>query len=104
MDYCFLAKDASDRSLTVLALKDHGSRAILARPVSRKGCLREGTVDQAAPSVHMLGHRRKVLRKTDSEPALVDLRAGAVEKLGLQAVADAPPAHEPQPNGSLENA
>eukprot|EP00969_Alexandrium_andersonii_P336252 14863083-Alexandrium_andersonii.AAC.1 len=39
----------------------------------------------------------------DNEPALVDLRAGVAEKLGLQAVEEAPPAHEPQPNGSVEN-
>eukprot|EP00969_Alexandrium_andersonii_P209242 9240484-Alexandrium_andersonii.AAC.1 len=55
-------------------------------------------------SIHRLGHRRKVLLKTNNEPALVDLRAGVAEKLGLQAVMEAPPAHEPQSNGSVENA
>eukprot|EP00969_Alexandrium_andersonii_P284602 12581625-Alexandrium_andersonii.AAC.1 len=76
MDYCFLAEDASETSLTVLVLKDRDSCAILGHPVLRKGRLREDTVDQAAPSIRRLGHRRKVLPKTDNEPALVDLRAG----------------------------
>eukprot|EP00969_Alexandrium_andersonii_P114114 5045081-Alexandrium_andersonii.AAC.1 len=47
MDYCFLTKDTSDATLTVLVIKDRDSRAILARPVLRKGRLRDDTVDQA---------------------------------------------------------
>eukprot|EP00969_Alexandrium_andersonii_P182610 8068785-Alexandrium_andersonii.AAC.1 len=43
MDICFLTKDGSETSLTVLVIKDRGSRAILARPVLRKGRLREDT-------------------------------------------------------------
>eukprot|EP00969_Alexandrium_andersonii_P044127 1936025-Alexandrium_andersonii.AAC.1 len=42
MDHCFLAKDGSDASLTVLASKDCDSRAILAHPVLREGRLRGG--------------------------------------------------------------
>eukprot|EP00969_Alexandrium_andersonii_P042768 1875550-Alexandrium_andersonii.AAC.1 len=41
MDYCFLTKDGSDASLTVLVIKDWGSKAILAHPVLRKGRLRD---------------------------------------------------------------
>eukprot|EP00969_Alexandrium_andersonii_P149000 6588746-Alexandrium_andersonii.AAC.1 len=104
MDYCFFTKDASETSLTVLVLKDRDSQAILAHPVLRKGCLHEDTVDQAVSSIHRLGHLYKVLLKTDDEPALVDLRAGVAEKLGLRRVTEAPPAREPQPNGSVENA
>eukprot|EP00969_Alexandrium_andersonii_P192617 8509006-Alexandrium_andersonii.AAC.1 len=100
MAYCFLTKDASETSLTVLVLKDRDSRAILARPALCKGRLREDTADRAVSSIRRLGRRRKVLLKTGSEPALVDLRAGVAEKLGLRAVTEAPPAHEPQPNGS----
>eukprot|EP00969_Alexandrium_andersonii_P031119 1358119-Alexandrium_andersonii.AAC.1 len=44
---CFLAKDGSDASLTVLAIKDRDSKAILAHPVLRKGRLRDDTVGQA---------------------------------------------------------
>eukprot|EP00969_Alexandrium_andersonii_P087438 3857760-Alexandrium_andersonii.AAC.1 len=39
-----------------------------------------------------------------NEPALVDLCTGVAEKSGLQVAAEAPPAHEPQSNGSAENA
>eukprot|EP00969_Alexandrium_andersonii_P167824 7419319-Alexandrium_andersonii.AAC.1 len=74
MDYCFPTKDTSETTLTVLVIKDRDSRAILAHPVLRKGRLRDETVDQAVASVRRLGHRHRVLLKTDNEPALLDLR------------------------------
>eukprot|EP00969_Alexandrium_andersonii_P351776 15436195-Alexandrium_andersonii.AAC.1 len=55
MDYCFLAKDASETSLTVLVLKDRDSRTILAHPVLRKGRLHEDTVGQAVSSIRRPG-------------------------------------------------
>eukprot|EP00969_Alexandrium_andersonii_P330975 14629117-Alexandrium_andersonii.AAC.1 len=61
MDYCFLTKDGSDASLTVLVIKGRGSRAILAHPVLRKGRLRDDMVDQAAASIRRLGHHQRVL-------------------------------------------
>eukprot|EP00969_Alexandrium_andersonii_P036993 1621193-Alexandrium_andersonii.AAC.1 len=68
MDYCFLAKDTSDRTLAVLVIKDRDSRAILARAALRKGRLRDDTVDQAVASIQRLGHHRRILLKTDNEP------------------------------------
>eukprot|EP00969_Alexandrium_andersonii_P145643 6441625-Alexandrium_andersonii.AAC.1 len=47
MDHCFLTKDTSDATLTVLVIKDRDSRAILAHPALCKGRLRDDTVDQA---------------------------------------------------------
>eukprot|EP00969_Alexandrium_andersonii_P280495 12401126-Alexandrium_andersonii.AAC.1 len=70
MDYCFLTKDGSDASWTVLVVKDRDSRAILARPVLCKGRLRDDTVGQAVASVRRLGHHQRALLKTDDEPAL----------------------------------
>eukprot|EP00969_Alexandrium_andersonii_P136445 6037000-Alexandrium_andersonii.AAC.1 len=65
------------------------------------------TVDQAAESIRRLGHRGRVLLKTDNEPALIDLRRGVADVLGatgvdsnLQVVLESPPAYEPQANGS----
>eukprot|EP00969_Alexandrium_andersonii_P315686 13947844-Alexandrium_andersonii.AAC.1 len=68
MDHCFLTKDGSDASLTVLGIKDRDAEAILAHPVLRKGRLRDDMVDQAVASVRRLGHRQRVLLKTDNEP------------------------------------
>ena len=103
MDYCFLSKEPGSRSLTVLVTKDRDSRAIVANAVLCKGGALEDTVDQAVCNIRRFGHQGKVLLKTDNEPALVDLRAGVAEKLGLQAVPEFPPAHEPESNGMVEN-
>eukprot|EP00969_Alexandrium_andersonii_P037487 1643226-Alexandrium_andersonii.AAC.1 len=70
MDYCFLTKDTSDTTttLTALVIKDRNSRAILARPVLRKGRLRDDAVGQAVASIRRLGYHHRVLLKTDNEP------------------------------------
>eukprot|EP00969_Alexandrium_andersonii_P307117 13576084-Alexandrium_andersonii.AAC.1 len=59
MDYCFLTKDTSDTTLTVLVMKDRNSRAIVAHPVLCKGRLRDDTVDQAVASIRRLGHHHR---------------------------------------------
>eukprot|EP00969_Alexandrium_andersonii_P120349 5320456-Alexandrium_andersonii.AAC.1 len=82
MDYCFLYKDTSRGSLTVLVLKDRDSRAIIAHPVLRKGRLHSDTVEQAAESIRRLGHRGRVLLNTDNELALIDLKQGVADALG----------------------
>eukprot|EP00969_Alexandrium_andersonii_P307007 13572137-Alexandrium_andersonii.AAC.1 len=58
-DYCFLTKDGSDTSLTVLVVKGRDSKAILAHPVLREGRLHDDTVDQAAASIRRLGHHQR---------------------------------------------
>eukprot|EP00969_Alexandrium_andersonii_P372015 15480785-Alexandrium_andersonii.AAC.1 len=85
MDYCFLTKDTSEATLTVLVIKDRDSRAIMSHPVLRKGRMHDDAVDQAVASTRRLGHHHRVLRKTDKEPALLDLRRAVAERLGVQA-------------------
>ena len=90
MDYCFLCQEQGSRSLTVLVTKDRESRALIANAVLCKGRAFEDTADQAVCNVRRFGHQGKVLLKTDNEPALVDLRVGVAEKLGLQVVPECP--------------
>eukprot|EP00969_Alexandrium_andersonii_P251163 11101138-Alexandrium_andersonii.AAC.1 len=111
MGHCFLSKDTDSQSLTVLALKDRDSHAIVAHPVLCKGRLRSGSIEQAADSIRRLGHRGRVLLKTDNEPALVDLKEGVADALSrgggvenLQVTLEHLPAYEPQANGLVENA
>ena len=87
----------------MLVVKGRESRAIIASPVLCKGRAFEDTVDQAVDNARRFGHQGRVLLKTDNEPALVDLRNGVAEKLGMQVVPESPPAHEPQSNGLVEN-
>eukprot|EP00969_Alexandrium_andersonii_P187195 8270871-Alexandrium_andersonii.AAC.1 len=55
-------------------------------------------------SIRWLGHRRRVLLKTDNQLALVDLRRAVAERLGVQAVLGSPLAYEQQSYSSIENA
>eukprot|EP00969_Alexandrium_andersonii_P268566 11868381-Alexandrium_andersonii.AAC.1 len=70
MGHSFLAMDGSDASLAVLVIKGRDSRAILARPVLRRGRLRGGAVGQVAASIRRLGHHQRVLLKKGNDPAL----------------------------------
>ena len=90
MYYCFLTKERGPKSLTVLVTKDRDSKGIIANPALCKGRAHEDTVDQAVRNVRRFGHQSKVLLKTDNEPALVDLRRGVAEKLGMQVAQEAP--------------
>eukprot|EP00969_Alexandrium_andersonii_P263911 11664626-Alexandrium_andersonii.AAC.1 len=110
MGYCFLSKDTDSQSLTVLVF-NRDSRAIVGHPVLCKGRRHSDTIEQAADSIRRLGHRGRVLFKTDNEPALVDLKQGVADAPShgsgvedLQVILEHPPAYAPQANGSVENA
>ena len=51
-----------------------------------KGRGQAETIAQAVKSIRRMGHRAKLLLKTDNAPALVDLRRGVAEALGIQVV------------------
>ena len=87
----------------MLVVKDRESRAIIANPVLCKGRAHEDTVDQAVTNIRRFGHQGRVVLKADNEAALVDLRRGVAEGLGMQVVPEAPPAHEPESNGMVES-
>eukprot|EP00969_Alexandrium_andersonii_P271954 12019570-Alexandrium_andersonii.AAC.1 len=57
VDYCFPTQDESKTAATVFVIKDRDSRAILARPVFRKGRAFEDAVGRAAESARRLGYR-----------------------------------------------
>ena len=95
----------------MLVTKDRGPKASIANPVLCKGRAYGGTVNQAVLNIRRFGHQGKVVLQPDNEAALVDLRLGVAEKLGmgpagetgLQVVPEAPPAYGPQSNGMVEN-
>ena len=77
---------------------------IMGNIVMHKGRDLGDNVDQACANIRRLGSRKKVLLKTDNEPALVDLRNGVIEKLDQEVLVERPPKGESQSNGSVENA
>ena len=74
MDFCFVRRD--DETVTVLVMKDRYSRPIQALVVERKGPgLDAADVPQRAlMGLRNVGHRRRMLIKTDNEPAILSLK------------------------------
>ena len=54
-------------------------------------------------NIRRLGHK-KLIVKTDNEPALISLRHEVMKHLEIPTLPEAPPAEESQSNGSIENA
>ncbi len=81
MDYCFVRREGEDETLTILLMKDQGSRAIRAWVVPHKGADTDGTADRAVQGVRELGHRGPVVFKTDNETALLALRQALMARL-----------------------
>eukprot|EP00969_Alexandrium_andersonii_P178904 7909669-Alexandrium_andersonii.AAC.1 len=74
MGHCFSTKDGSDVSVTVLVLTDRASRAILARPVLRKGRLREDAAGQCPAPRGWGAATRSCSRRTASRPWLISVK------------------------------
>ena len=80
-DYAFVRRDDEEETVTVLVMKDRGSRAIRTWLMPNKGCDVDGSADCIAAGVHDLGHRGPICVKSDNEPALIALREAVMAKL-----------------------
>ena len=81
MDYAFVKKAGDTKTLTILVTKDRDSRAIITNLVLHTGRSLDETVEQGCGHIPRFGGKKKMLLKTDNEPALIDLRKGIIEKL-----------------------
>ena len=64
----------------------------------------EEPAEQAAENVFRLGHRGRIIVRTDNEPALLALCEAVVQKLKMTAIPEAPPPDESASSGSIERA
>ena len=101
-DYAFVRRDDEEETVTVLVMKDRGSRAIRTWLMPNKGCDVDGSADCIAAGVHDLGHRGPICVKSDNEPALIALREAVMAKLPAGAIPVQPVPGESQSNGMIE--
>ena len=80
-DYAFVRRDGEEEVITLLVMRDRGSRALRVWVVPEKGASSEDTVLKAVGGVLHLGYRGRVLIKCDGEPAIKALRTAIMEKL-----------------------
>jgi hypothetical protein len=103
-DYAFVRRRGEEECLTLLVMRDRGSRALRLWVVPVKGPSLEDSVLRAAEGVLHLGYRGRVLIKCDNEPAMTAFRAALMTKLPDGAIPLAPAAGESESNGVVENA
>ncbi len=103
-DYAFVRRQGEEECITMLVMRDRGTRALRAWVVPEKGPSLEDSVTKAAEGVLHLGYRGRVLIKCDNEPAMTAFRTALMTKLPEGAIPVAPPAGESASNGVVENA
>ena len=103
-DYAFVRREGEEEVITLLVMRDRGSRALRTWVVPEKGASSEDTVLKAVDGVLHLGYRGRVLVKCDGEPAIKALRTAIMEKLPEGAIPIATAAGESASNGVAENA
>jgi hypothetical protein len=104
MDYCFVRREDEEEVVTVIVIKDRGSRAIRATRVLQKGAESESEVVRVAECIRSFGHRGKVVLKSDGEPAILALKEAIARRLPEGAVTLESAPTESESNGAVENA
>ena len=103
-DYAFVRRVGEKDVITLLVMRDRGSRALRVWIVPNKGAEMEDTVLKAVEGVLHLGYRGRVLIKCDNEPAILALREAIIARLPDGAIPVAPAPGESASNGVVENA
>ena len=101
-DYCFVRRKVEEESTTVIVIKDRDSKAIRAHALKYKGTCLDEAAQMAADAISAFGYRGKIALKTDTEPALLDLRKEVEKKLDNDLVVVRPLPGESQSNGVIE--
>jgi hypothetical protein len=103
LDYAFIRREDEEHTLTILVMKDRGSRAVQAWRVEKKGAEDPDEVSRAVEGVRRFGHRGKILLKTDGEPAILALKEKMMQSLSDGAISIESPPHESESNGAVDN-
>ena len=103
MDYFFMGQDDA-KVLPMLGLKERQCKMKFAHMVEEKGP-NEYAIAQVKEDIESMGIRRMIF-KTDQEPAIVALRERVIEALGrkVEVIDEESPVGDHQANGEIENA
>ena len=108
MDYCFVRREEeteTTQTTTILLMKDRYSRAIQAWVVEQKGADLDASraASRAVDGIRRLGHRGRLIIKTDNEPAILALKEEIMKNLDTGAIPVESPPRESESNGAAEN-
>ena len=100
MDYFFMSQEDEAASKNpILVVIDEEKRARFARCVSKKGLGEQGEMDWIVKEVvkelkswgRHGGHKGEIILKSDSEPAIVQVRDAAAKYMGGRCILQSPP-------------
>ena len=103
IDYAFMKEKGNDETLTIIVMKDRDTKAISSDVVELKGRGIDGTIERVIENIRRLGYK-KIILKSDQEPALVDLINGIIEARDDITIPECSPVGESQSNGMIERA
>ena len=105
-DYAFFRdkKGEKGRSKTVLIVKDRASGGISANVVPKKGVGGGFAVKQFERDIRRFGHRKKLLLRSDGEPAVKDLLEKVADYRTPETVIEQSPVEDSRANGLVERA
>ena len=103
IDYAFMRDSEDADRLTIVIMKDRDSKAVFSDMVEVKGQGISGTIQRIADNISRLGYK-KVILKSDQEPALIDLINGIIEYRDDPTIPEHSPVGESQSNGLVERA
>ena len=103
IDYAFMKEKGNEETLTIVVMKDRDTKTISSDVVELKGRGIDGTVDRIIENIQRLGYK-KVILKSDQEPALVNLINGVIEARDDSTIPECSPVGESQSNGVVERA
>ena len=94
MDYAFLKDKPGGDSFPIVVLKCQSTKAIMIHPVQCKGRSTVDAVEDCTGSIRALGYRRLII-KSDQEPASVDLVQGIIDINEFEIVPEYSPVKRP---------
>ena len=105
VDYMFMADKQlreEEKGMPMLVLKDRCSKALWARVVPAKG-VNAYAVKELAKQITLLGYK-KILFRSDGEPAIKSLKEAVKNELGIEVVMEESPVGDHAANGDVESA
>ena len=104
-DYMFMdddQKEHEEKGMPILVAKDRKKKVVRARVVPQKG-KHWYSIKIASGIVDSLGYKRVVL-KSDQEPAIMSLKEGVKNESGAEIVLEESPGYDSKGNGEIEQA
>ena len=104
MDYSFFRdkKNDTENRATVITGKERKTGAYIAHVVPKKGVGGGWIVKQLIRDLHRFGHRKKLLLRSDQEPAITDLMSQVADAREGETLIEQSPVDDSRANGLAE--